>query len=107
MEWLLDIENTRWLRDASEIVTIILSAVGILVLIKHFMFFGRNKKPLSQGLKWVALTDSFVYFVTFAMGVGLAFNLKHVIHYDIILRNFFLALNIYASIRLYYMYHRD
>lgn len=102
IEWLLDIENTMFLREPVELLTVFISLIGISVTYLHFHFFKTSDLPLSKRIKLVFLSDSLVYLVTFLMGIGLFFNLSALVHYDIIIRPFVLMLNVYATIRLFY-----
>lgn len=102
IDWLLNTDNTYFLRHYAELFTIIVSLVGIAVTFLHYTFFKTSDLPLSRRIKLVFLSDSLVYVVTFLMGVGLFYNLSTLVHYDIIVRPFVLTLNVYATIRLFY-----
>ena len=102
IEWFLDIENTMFLRDYVEGLTVLVSTLGVLATYLHFRFFKNSDLRLSKRIKLVFLSDSLVYLVTFLMGIGLFFNLSALVHYDIIIRPFVLMLNVYATIRLFY-----
>lgn len=101
MEYLANIENTVWLRELAEYATIFISIFGIIIALRHGCFFSRSQDKTSIRIRRVFVTDALIYAVTLAMGIGLAFELKTVVHYDIIIRPLALALNVYASWRLF------
>lgn len=101
IEWLQNINNTVFLRDAAELLTIYISIIGIVVLFLHYLTLRRNKHPLGKRLQFVFITDILVYIVTFLMGVGLYYDIDLLIHYDIILRPVVLCVNVIAAWRLY------
>lgn len=97
---LFNIESTMFLREPAELLTILVSFMGLFIGLWGFVFFSYSKKPLSRKMRFEYLTDAGVFFVTLVMGIGLYFNLHSVIHYDVILRPLILLLNVIAGYRL-------
>lgn len=101
IEWVLSAENTQFLRDPAEWITIIVSVLGIAVTLAHYINLKSSQRQLSKRLRAVFYTDALVYLVTFIMGVGLFYELKLLVHYDVIIRPLVLTLNVIAGYRLY------
>lgn len=99
------IEATECLRQIAEIATILISVVGAFIALKHAVFFDNSDSVLGDRMRKVFSTDAAIYVVTLIMGLGLFFDLKMVVHFDVIIRPIALFLNVYASIRLYRHYN--
>jgi len=106
IEYLTDIENTRFLRDGAEFLTVLISLVGMAVAIRHAMYFSNSDSRLARRIKQVFITDGAIYLVTLIMGLGLFLNMPVIVHYDVLIRPLALVLNVYASWRLYVHYKK-
>ena len=88
----------------SEILTIVMSLLGILVSLKLACFFSDCSKPLAKRLKYEYVTDFLSFLVLFTMGTALFLNWDALVKIDVIIRPFVVFLNILAMWRLYNHY---
>ena len=83
----------------------VFSLVGVLISLRHAVFYRASDKSLSRKMRNVFLTDGFIYAITLTFGVwaffGLSQHAAYIMHW---VRLPLLAANIYASIRLYKHY---
>lgn len=96
MDILLEIIRTK-----AELLTIIISIIGIAICGYHIQFLQRARAEITDRLSWVFATDAAVYVVTMVMGIGLFCDLKWLVVADVIIRPAILLANVFASISLY------
>jgi hypothetical protein len=82
------------------------SILGFVVAMTHANFYIKSTRTLSRRLKWVFLSDAFIYLITGVFGFWAVFqgDIVSAISYQLI-RIPILLLNIVAGVKLYLTYN--
>lgn len=100
------VEDIYYIKHIAQILTVIVSGIGIFLSAKHWFFYRMSTEKLSKKIRRVFFTDSLIYIITLIMGLGLILSNDMLVHYDIIARPVVLFLNVLASFSLYTHYRK-